>query len=516
MVYERLVIILSALIGVVIGTYITFKSGNPGYILGFSILPFAILLIGKARLLFIFVVIAFISGLRIPFLPGQLTMFQILAMVLGTLLMLAQIINKKPNELSGRIRICLIAFGIILIFTMMVRGAGFKMFGDYKWGGTRYVSLFITMLFIYFSTTVKLSEKQWSIAIIGMMLAACLPMLAEMLFLFSKGKINQHYYFFQFAGSTGAQFGNFMEQEEQGRVQTAGAAGAMIFLIPFLLMKFKGMNRIFYLVLLLVSCILVGLSGHRAGFVMNLMFLLVYTFVIWHRNLARYFFVLGITCFFGLIIVIAIGDRLPFAFQRALSWVPLVQFDRAAELSAQGTTDWRIQVWKDALYEVPQYFWIGKGYTFDHHALDALRLTGGIDYTRRWASMSVAYHSGPLSLLIGMGIQGLIVGSLILFFAVRQHWKLVRSSWHSPTLQRLHLVLAVKFFTMIVAFYFIYGDVYLSFPNFFVYMAILAGLRLSDQRLAPAPVDKPETAPDKASRLIRTGGTGLGPRGATA
>ena len=50
MVYERLVIILSALIGVVIGTYITFKSGNPGYILGFSILPFAILLIGKARL----------------------------------------------------------------------------------------------------------------------------------------------------------------------------------------------------------------------------------------------------------------------------------------------------------------------------------------------------------------------------------------------------------------------------------------------------------------------------------
>ena len=71
-------------------------------------------------------------------------------------------------------------------------------------------------------------------------------------------------------------------------------------------------------------------------------------------------------------------------------------------------------------------------------------------------------------------------------------------------------------FTMVVAFYFIYGDVYLSFPNFFVYMAILTGLRLSDQQLTPAPVEEPDTTQDKASRLIRTGGMGLGHRDATA
>ncbi|MFT5123336.1 MAG: O-antigen ligase [Kiritimatiellia bacterium] len=518
MVYERLVLILTALIGVVIGTYITFKSGNPGYIMAFALLPFAILLVGKARLLLIFVFISFMSGLRIPFLPGQLTMFQILALVLGMLLLLARIINKRPNDLSGRIRVCIIAFGLILIFTMMVRGAGFKMLGDYKWGGTRYLSLFITMLFIYFSTTVKLNVKQWRIAVIGMMLAACLPMLAEMLFLLSKGHINQHYYFFQFAGSTGAQFGNFMGNEDQGRLQSAGAAGSTLFLIPFLLMKFKGVNRIFYIILFAVSSILVGLSGHRAGFVMNLLFLLVYTFVVFRKSLAKYIFVLGVTGFVGLVTVIVIGDHLPFAFQRALSWVPFAEFDRAAELDAQGTTAWRIQVWKDALYEVPHYFWIGKGYTFDFHALDALRRSSGADYTRLWASMSVAYHSGPLSLLIGMGITGLLVGSLILVFAVDQHWKILRSKWNNSTLQRMHMVLSVKFFTMVVAFYLIYGDVYLSFPGFFLYMSILEGLRLSDRALAPVTVEepKPEQAKPEGRRLIQVGGMGLGPRGARA
>ena len=205
--YERLVVLIMALFGVVIGTYVSFKSGSFGYIFAFASLPFAILLVGQARLLYMFVLIAFNSGLRIPFLPGQLELFHVLALGLGGLLFLGRIINKEPNEYTAMLRYAIIGFALILILTMGIRGTGFKMLGDSKWGGVRYLTIFIALFMLFHSCSIKLTTKQWIIAVVGMQIAAYLPFLAELVFLQSKGTITGHYYFSNSKGLPGTSSG---------------------------------------------------------------------------------------------------------------------------------------------------------------------------------------------------------------------------------------------------------------------------------------------------------------------
>ena len=49
--------------------------------------------------------------------------------------------------------------------------------------------------------------------------------------------------------------------------------------------------------------------------------------------------------------------------QRSLSFLP-IQVDKVARHDAMSTLDWRFQIWKTVLPEVPKYLWLGKGYNF--------------------------------------------------------------------------------------------------------------------------------------------------------
>ena len=55
------------------------------------------------------------------------------------------------------------------------------------------------------------------------------------------------------------------------------------------------------------------------------------------------------------------ANRLPNTFQRALSFLP-VNIDPAVRAEAQGSLDWRIEMWKALLPQVPQHLLLGKGY----------------------------------------------------------------------------------------------------------------------------------------------------------
>ena len=56
--------------------------------------------------------------------------------------------------------------------------------------------------------------------------------------------------------------------------------------------------------------------------------------------------------------------RLPLTFQRSLAVLPFIQLDPVARMSAQVTSDWRVQMWHDVMPQIPQYLLVGKGYTF--------------------------------------------------------------------------------------------------------------------------------------------------------
>jgi len=65
------------------------------------------------------------------------------------------------------------------------------------------------------------------------------------------------------------------------------------------------------------------------------------------------------------VLTVAFADKLPIPVQRSLSFLPISSIDPMAKLDAQGTLEWRIQIWKTVLPEVPRYLLFGKGFAYN-------------------------------------------------------------------------------------------------------------------------------------------------------
>ena len=79
---------------------------------------------------------------------------------------------------------------------------------------------------------------------------------------------------------------------------------------------------------------------------------------------------------FAAAVVLPFSDRLPLNVQRTLSVLP-VPIDPVARMSAQTSSQWRIEMWKHLLPQVPQYLLLGKGYAFNPNDISMIRTLGG-------------------------------------------------------------------------------------------------------------------------------------------
>jgi hypothetical protein len=116
----------------------------------------------------------------------------------------------------------------------------------------------------------------------------------------------------------------------------------------------------------------------------------------------------------GLTLLVPFSDKLPYTFQRALTVVPFLRLDPEARLDAEGSKQWRENMWADTWPKVPQYLLLGKGYAL--HADDFALMGGGAfqglgsgqDASQDGLAISMDYHNGPLSTLMPFGIWGAI------------------------------------------------------------------------------------------------------------
>ena len=75
----------------------------------------------------------------------------------------------------------------------------------------------------------------------------------------------------------------------------------------------------------------------------------------------------------------------------------------------KASTEWRIDMWKAVLPSVPRYFFLGKGYGLDANDL-YMSFESAYRQGEASATSQVAgdYHNGPLTLIIPLGIWGVI------------------------------------------------------------------------------------------------------------
>jgi O-antigen ligase len=188
---------------------------------------------------------------------------------------------------------------------------------------------------------------------------------------------------------------------------------------------------------------------------------------------------------FGYLALFQYADQLPASMQRTVSVIPGIKTGYSAAQDAQNTTEWRIELWKMGLKLLPKYWLVGKGYAFDAEEMEAARMARQYQGDHfAWAQVSVAYHNGPLSLILGLGIFGLLSGLAFLLFASWRHWRFYRGRWHSESLRLVHLAVFVYFLVQAMSFLLIYGDVVVSYPMLFFLYALLEVLVASEKAFA--------------------------------
>jgi hypothetical protein len=153
------------------------------------------------------------------------------------------------------------------------------------------------------------------------------------------------------------------------------------------------------------------------------------------------------------------ASRLPLSFQRSLAVVPYIQIDPLVRLSAQVSTDWRVQVWKDVLPEIPQYLLVGKGYSFSaaeqqkvaRDATESMEMVGN-------------YHNGPLSVILPFGIFGSIAFVWLLAVGIRVMYQ----NYHfgDPALHRINTFLFGSFVVKVFFFFVVFGGLVPDLASF--------------------------------------------------
>lgn len=168
----------------------------------------------------------------------------------------------------------------------------------------------------------------------------------------------------------------------------------------------------------------------------------------------------------ALLAVVNMATPLPANVQRALSFLPGT-WNQAYVQDTQGSTDWRVDMWKEALFTD---FWIqnkvlGDGLGMTKQELNYIRslsdlqtvgVKGAANLTRQQEFMmaSGAYHSGPVSTIRVIGYVGLVILLLAqIRLAVHAHRQIQRArhtEWFPLTLFiGIPLIWAPIFFVLI-------------------------------------------------------------------
>ena len=175
-------------------------------------------------------------------------------------------------------------------------------------------------------------------------------------------------------------------------------------------------------------------------------------------------------------ITVPLANRLPLSVQRCLTVFPL-DLDPSAIEDARGSTQWRLEMWRLIVPDIPKYFWVGKGFAIDpkdmYFATEGQRFGGsGVE------SSIVAgdYHSGPLTVIMPFGIWGVLAFTWFIVSSFRVLWINYKNS--EQEMQTTNTFLLCFFVSKTLFFLVFFGSFYVEFVSF----ASLVGLSVSINR----------------------------------
>jgi hypothetical protein len=170
--------------------------------------------------------------------------------------------------------------------------------------------------------------------------------------------------------------------------------------------------------------------------------------------------------------VLPYAERLPLVVQRTLSFLP-IKVDSIVRQSSDSSTEWRVEMWKQILPDVPKYLLKGKGFSLTPDDIYWANQSAMRGEGTSGAMVAGDYHSGPLSTVIPFGIWGVI--ALVWLWAAGFRFLHHNYRFGDPDLRHINTVLMALFVTKIFFFLFVFG----SFSTDLFWFTGLLGLGVS-------------------------------------
>ncbi|MDF7825425.1 O-antigen ligase family protein [Pontiellaceae bacterium B12227] len=460
----------------IVVSFFTVKSGNPVFMVGVIAVPMIIILLSKPeRTLYIalFASLTSLSILQVASLTDASILFSFAAF--GCFMM---VIFKREKYLkeSGD-KLLFIFLGVILII-MGFRGSGLKILGGTTWGGSPYILCFAAVFFYIFSRRLRLGNM----GVKRLVFIALAGGIINSLMLRSG---------FVEASET---------MSEAGKVRLSWTTPIASAAIPLaLIIKWKRSWIMAGLWLLTFGFI--GLSGFRSRLVSFIV--LSGGFFFFYTASRRAFVMKAIllVCMFW-IGIIAVSSSLPLGLQRAVSFVPGAKIDFLQARSAESSSEWRLEIWKECLGRAPEYLLVGRGIAFDVMDTVSELGTNDVQMQSQWFMFLVHnYHSGPLTLLIDYGLPGLLSMLFIHIFFIGKCFRYGKTFVSASTpLERFALYYTALVLQQIFAFWIIFGKTddlsFIIFNMGVLYIAhqSILDLQKKNETYADLPVESEPTS----------------------
>ena len=422
------------------------------------------------------------------FLPGKLELWMVMAYLSLIIALVQRALNPNLKFLKVKpVAVPLVFITVVVCVTAwMTGGFGMRAMGDATYGAKRYLMIIsaIAGFFALTSRQIPAARARWYVA--GYFLFGLTAVIPDLVTVVSP---SLYFIFLVFP----ADFTSIYQVNANTFnliSRWAGLAMASQTLIYYLLsvygIRALLQRRHWWAGLLFVLAFgFLPLGGFRSGFIL---IVLIFGVVFYLEGLlrSRLLPVILIGMILTSAAVLPFLNKFPLAVQRTFSFLP-VQVDPVALADAQASTEWRVRMWKTLFPQVPQYLMLGKGFGINGAELEfAQNMVARGGDNADIASMAGDYHSGPLSVIIPLGIWGVIGFLWFLAAAIRALY--LNHRYGEPGLKRINTFLFAYFVARTFFFLAVYGSLY---AEFFIFTGLL-GLSISLNGGICRPTTKPK------------------------
>ncbi len=412
------------------------------------------------------------ASLIVFFLPGSPELEYVVAATSLGLSILHEILKKQKTSISvTEVSRPLLALLFVVVFTIFATGGiGGRALGSDQFGAMKYLTLLGAILgyFAFVAQAVPPEKRMLmgSLFFLSGLLAATTDLA------FAAGPK----FYFLFAFFTNYAIAQAYTQETL--VRFSGFATAGLAVCNFILMRYgisglvnlsKPWRALFFVGALALSL----LGGFRSTLVvLGLLFALQFYFEGHFRTKLLPIFAVGAVVVMSFTIVFV--QKMPLAVQRSLSFLP-IDVSAVARNDAQSTLDWRLQMWKVVVKDVPKFFWVGKGFKYDgtDYLLTRAAMDRGFYSAYEDTLITGNYHSGPLTMIIPFGIFGVLAFAWFIRGASRVLY--ANYLYGPPELKTLNTFFLAYFFTRLLFFLIFYGQ----FDRDLIFFTGAIGLNIS-------------------------------------